>query len=194
MASDGDFLWVAASEPASVYGGTHLLLLHKPSRRWVTQFKTDRTNCLAVDERYLWLGCGLSSNISGQCLQRIEKRSLYKTPEANWSPAVVGDPEITARFEAFDARDKALWHFTGGDDAKAAALLAQIEPPTPETLFLQGLCYDVSGLNELEKSRAFFQRIMSEHPGDPLADEARKQLGLPASQPAGASPTRSENP
>jgi TolA-binding protein len=78
--------------------------------------------------------------------------------------------------EALDARGQALWHFAGGDYAKAAGLLATIEPPTPETLFLLGLRHDANGLNQPEKARACFQQIIDGHPANPLADEARKQI------------------
>ena len=87
---------------------------------------------------------------------------------------------MDAIYGPLSTREKALWQFTGGDYEKFAGLLAQVERPTPETLFLQGLCHDANGLKEPGKSRAFLEQIISAHPGDPLADEARKQLGIPA--------------
>ena len=99
------------------------------------------------------------------------------------TPDNVSEAEQRAAYERLDDRDRGLWHFDGGEYAEAAKYLGKIEPATAETLFLLGLCHDSSGLNEPEKSRAFFQRIIDEHPGEPLADEAGKQLHPERSDP-----------
>ncbi|MEA3209373.1 MAG: hypothetical protein QOE70_2430 [Chthoniobacter sp.] len=186
LAPDGDYLWVASMHPASngKRSGTCVTLLHKPTGRWVTHFRTDAAASLSVDERSLWLGCELSFGNPSKCLQRLEKRLLHERPADQWTPDALTESETDEQLKRLDIREQALWHFTGGAYAKAAALLGQIAPPTPESLFLQGLCYDATGLAEPEKSRAFFRELITAHPEDPLANEARKQLGEPASSAA----------
>jgi hypothetical protein len=152
------------------------LLLHKPTSRWISRFAADTTACIALDEKYLWLGNRLSYGNGAKCLQRIEKRQLYSIPDKHWTSDNVSEAETRAIYEGLNDRERALWHFDGGEYAIAASFLSKIEPPTPETLFLLGLCHDSDGLNDLEKSRAFFQRVIDEHSGDPLASEADRQL------------------
>ena len=184
LASDGDFLWVAANAPESPYHGSHVMLLHKPSGRWVAQFRTSNVTCLAIDGEHLWLGCRLSYGTGASCLLRLKKQTLYGIPEDRWMPDTVAEGEARGAFERLGLREQALWHFTAGDYAAAAGLLAKIGPPTTETLFLQGLCHDATGLNQPEKSRAFFSQIITAHPADSLAEEARKQLANAAGEAA----------
>ncbi len=176
LASDGDFLWVATSTDDPQFWEGYVMLLHKPSGRWIGQFRTRAITCLATDDTHLWLGCRLGYGAGVKCLLRLEKTALYSIPEDRWMADTVTDAEARGAFERLGVREQALWHFTGGAYATAAGLLAKIEPQTPETLFLQGLCHDEDGLNQPEKSRAFFTQIVTAHPGDLLAEEARKQL------------------
>ena len=189
LANDGDFLWVVTEQADSVYGWSHVMLLHKSTGRWVGQFHMDRVGCLAVDDKYLWVGCALSYGNGGKCLQRIEKRALYEIPQEKWVTDSVSDAEAKGPMERLDARGKALWNFAGGDYSKASELLVEIQPATPETLFLQGLCHDRDGLNEPEKARSFFQQIIDSHSANPLAAEARKQILALEKQP-GPAPRR----
>ena len=176
LASDGDFLWVATSTANYVYGPAEVLVLHKPTNRWVGRFVADATACFAVDDKYLWLGNNLSYGNGAKCLQRLEKRQLYDIPESQWTSDKLSEEEASAAYGSLNDRERGLWHFDGGEYAEAANFLGKIEPVTAETLFLLGLCHDSSGLNEPEKARAFFQRILDEHPREPLAMEAETQL------------------
>ena len=183
LANDGDFLWVATTQPDTPYGSHYLLLLHKPSSRWVAQFRAGQVQCLAVDDQYLWIGYRSRNQPGWHCLQRIEKRALYEIPQEKWVADTPSDAETAELMRRLDVREKALFHFEGGDYVKASDLLSTIQPATPETLFLQGLCHDRNGINEPEKARSFFQRIVDDHSTDPLAAEARKQIAVLEKQP-----------
>lgn len=183
LASDGDFLWVATTIDGSSSGGSYVMLLHKPSLRWVGQFRTRDVGCLAIDDKYVWLGCRVRYGNPGKCLVRLEKQVLYGLPENEWVSDAISEVEVRGAFDRLDFRGRALWHFTGGDYEAAAEVLAQIEPQTSETLFLQGLCFDLNGLKQDEKSQTFFARIITTYPTDPLAEESRKRLSRAAGEP-----------
>lgn len=172
LASDGDFLWVASGTAS----GGCVMLLHKPTGRWIGQFRASYVTSLLTDDAHLWLGCSLGYGAGAKCLLRVEKRALYSIPEDRWMADTVPEAEARGVFERLGVREQALWHFTGGDYAASAGLLEKIAPQTAETLFLQGLCHDEAGLNQPEKARALFTQIITAHLADPLAEEARKQL------------------
>jgi len=190
LASDGDHLWVATTAADSHGRGGQVMLLHKPTDRWIGQFPTTGVASMAVDETHLWLGGRRRYTAHTNCLSRLEKCTLYDIPQDRWMVDTVSEAEARAAFEKLGVREQALWHFTGGEYAASAELLAKIEPQTAETLFLQGLCYDAGGLDQPEKTRAFFTQTITAHPSDPLAEEARKQLAHAADAPLREPPGR----
>lgn len=183
LASDGDFLWLAARAADSMWR-SHVMLLHKPSGQWVGHIRTSLVTSLAVDERHLWIGCLLSYGGGAKCLLRLEKQALYGIPQDRWMSDAVSEAESLEAFARLTPREQALWQFITGDPAAAVALLEKITPQTAEILFLQGLCHDTRGLQQPDKAREFFRRVISEHPADPLAEEARKQLAQLPGEPA----------
>ena len=78
---------------------------------------------------------------------------------------------IVATYGAFPTA-----YFVYGDNAKAAALAATVQPATAELLFLQGLCYEKDALNDPRKAKSFYQQIYDQLPADPLAAEARNRI------------------
>lgn len=169
LAHDGEFLWVAANK------GDVILLLHKPSRRWVGYFKlAAELSSLAVSERYLWAGFGRGD----RKLLRVDKAALLKIPPSRWVADSVTEGELLPLIRQLSPLDQALHFFFAGDYATAANLLEQ-QPETKrtlETLFLLGFSYDALGLDKPEVSRRYFEEILKDYPESPWATVARGNI------------------
>jgi len=173
LANDGDFLWIGVGN----YSGNYLLLLHKPSRSLIAGcpiMVRGRISSLAVSGTSVWVGTAYGD----QKLLQIPKSDFLSVPQNRWTSLAISSEERVRLISGMSVRDQAMYAFYAGDDARVAALLGNLDPAEAslEELFLLAFSYDASGLDKPELARAWFERIISNHPDSPWARFAQKAL------------------
>jgi hypothetical protein len=171
LAHDGEFLWLGTGRST----GGRLLLIHKPSLSLVGCCPTDGdVSSLTMTEHDLWLGTSYRKDK----LTRIEKQPLLSIPRSQWLSLRIAPEERTRLVNNMGVRDRAMYAFYAGDDARVVELLGSVNPDKAslEEMFQLALAYDTIGVDRPELSRQWFERIISRYPDAPWAAAARESM------------------
>ncbi|MBN8248754.1 MAG: hypothetical protein J0L84_15100, partial [Verrucomicrobia bacterium] len=192
---DGNFLWVATRDGASVLR-SRVLLLHQPTRRWVGWFSVAApVTCITSDGQRLWIGSDVSRTPGAPALFAADKVPLIAVPQTAWIRDAIPPAELTERLAALPVKERAVLAFFGGDAARVVELLAPTGEPDPdadaETLFLMAFAHDAVGLNQPEVLDDYVERLRTRHPDSPFAELAS---GVRSARPAAVNPGEGEEP
>lgn len=192
---DGNFLWVATRDGASVVR-SRVLLLHQPTRRWVGWFPVAAPiTCMTSDGQRLWIGSDVSKSSGAPALFAADKVPMIAVPQTAWIKDAIPPAELTERLAALPVKERAVLAFFGGDAARVVELLAPTGEPDPEadaeTLFLLAFAHDAVGLNRPEVLDDYVERLRTRHPESPFAELAS---GVRSARAAALNPGEAEAP
>ena len=173
MLNDGDFIWLGVDN----YFGSYLLLLHKPSLSLVAGYRMDARDSissLAVSDESVWVGTAYGDN----ALLRLRKDAFLSVPRDQWVSLTITPKDRERLVQSMSNRDQALYAFFAGDDRRVVRLLGGLNPEKAslEEMFLLAWSYDVSGVDDPQPARVWFERIVARHPDSPWASYALDAL------------------
>lgn len=188
LANDGDYLWIATTTKADWFAnsdpeleGSFIYLLHKPTSKWVGQFRMKhRINAMAVSREKLWLGTEWPA-AGESILMEIDKHSMLSLPESQWVSDDIPETEIRSKISLFSTREQACYAFLLGDYLKCESLLDvhDIQKADLEALAMLEYCYSPLGLQQSEKAQQCYQEIIRRKPHEYwLSIAADGMLGL----------------
>ncbi len=179
LAPDGEFLWLVTDAFSPGTPVSQLLVLHVPSRRWVTSVVVPaRVRAMDVTRTHVWLGLEASPyKGGGSPLWRYSKAPLLAVPEDRWQPQAVGGAEASAALAGLSPEQRAVHALFHGDPRPFVELHRDEAPAdlSVEDLFLLALALDSHGLNEPERLAKLARLLDREHPASPFARLARRQ-------------------
>jgi len=189
---DGNFLWVATRDGASVLR-SRVLLLHQPTRRWVGWFPVAAPiTCMASDGQRLWIGSDISKSPGAPAVFAAEKLPLIAVSQTAWTKDAIPPAELTGRLAALPVKERAVLAFFGADPAKVVELLAPAgeadSGADAETLFLMAFAHDAVGLNRPDLLDHYVDRLRAEHPESPFTELA---ASVRSARPAALNPGES---
>ncbi|MCW5557822.1 MAG: hypothetical protein KIT22_08325, partial [Verrucomicrobiae bacterium] len=192
---DGNFLWVATRDGASVLR-SRVLLMHQPTRRWVGWFPVAAPiTCFASDEQRLWIGCDISRSPGASAVFAAERLPLIAVPQGAWVKDAIPPAELTGRLAALPVKERAVLAFFGADPAQVVELLAPAGEAGPdadaETLFLLAFAHDAVGLNRPDLLDHYVDRLRVEHPESSFTELA---ASVRSARPAALNPGESAEP
>lgn len=195
---DGDFLWLGVTTVLSLYappiGENFLMVLHRPTRRWVASTHVPGPiRALAADADRVWLGLDGAPAELGTALLSVEKKPFLSRPKKQWMDDTITDEEIQACIASLSTWDQAKYAFFLGDYPKAVRLLEPLQADPQNhamaSLFL-GWCHDKDGLNQPDKAQACFDWVVNNSKDARLILLATDALGKLNPDPAVHSTTK----
>ena len=173
LADDGEFLWAGFGN----FFGDCLVLFHKPSRSLVGYFATptrDAISSIAVSSTNVWIG----TSYGDDQLLCVPKEPFQSVPRSRWASLAISPKERARLIGQMSTHDQAVYAFYAADDARVVQLLGNTDPVNTslEEMFLLAFSYDASGVDDLERCRAWFGRICSRYPNSPWANIAQTAL------------------
>ena len=186
LAVDGQYLWVATSDPLAPER-SRVLLLHQANRQWLGWFAVGRpVMTMAADAGYLYLGLDVTAGPPMSPLLRIGKAPFVTVPERLRFSTRVTAAEVGARLAALPVRERAVHAFFSGDARTVVSLLANAPEPDAESLFLLAFAHDPLGLDQPLRHEAYLDALHTGFPESPFA------LASAGVRPARQSPTPQE--
>jgi len=157
IASDGDFLWLGVAN--------NLIVMHKPTASMGGYFPMPAPggiSAIAVSQTSVWVGIG-------GALFRLQKEPFLAVPESRRASIAISPEERARLIKDMNVRDKSMYAFYAGDDARVIELLGNVDPKKAslEQMLLAAFSYGALRSNHPREAQVWADCVASRYPGSP---------------------------